>query len=192
MISEIKDKQVEVYNIVSGYSSDEVYRKILGNAYRCLKKALVTSIVFLFIGVFVSVSVSTFIYRNYGDELNMVLSVILSVVISAFLTLLISLLGVFVSENYMDRNELDFLNGIFKDHTICSECDDCKVTINSSGVFFIMEGGKLVRVSRSVPKSVKTMLEEYYVMNYACVVRKVRVLSVYDESGKLSSYRGDV
>lgn len=181
-----------MYNEVRGYNSDEVYRKVLEKAYRCLRKALITSLVFLFIGAVVSTSVSGFLYRNYGSELNSILSMLLSLIITAVLTLLIALFGVSISKNYMDRAELDFLNGVFKDHSVCSDCNDCKIISNFNGVFFSTSDGTLVKISEASLKGIKVVSEEYYEITYACVIKRVKYYSVYDDSGKLLGYKGEV
>lgn len=195
----VSDEQVRMYNEVKGYSDDEVYLRMLERAYKCLKKVLICSVIFIVIGSVLSVACTGLIYRHTGsvlsDEILIgVLNLCLFVPIFVLITLLIALIGVPIAKNYMDRDELDFLNGVFKDNAICSDCDDCKIISNSNGVFFSTSGGTLVKMLNSSPEGIKIKIvsKEYYEISDACVIKRMKSYSVYDNSGKLLGYRREV
>lgn len=194
----VRDEQVNMYNEVKGYSSDEIYLKTLEKAYKCLKKVLISGVIFLVIGSVLSVCAVCCIYRHSGKLftnmwVNAVVSLCLYLCIFIVIVLLVVLLGIVIAERFFSADELDFLNGVFREHAICSKSSNMdRIVVNSSGVFFVASGGNLTKITDFTSDNLSVSLEEYYTISSLCILSRIREYRVYAEDKFIGSIKEDV
>lgn len=187
----VSNEQVRMYDEVRGYSGDEVYLRTLERAYKCLRKVLISSVIFIVICSVLSVCITGLSYRYISrvlpnDLFRSALHLCLSLCIFVLITLLVVLAGVVVAERFSDSNELDFLNGVFMGHATYREVDDCgKVILNSNGVFFSMSSGKLAKLTEYVPEGIRVELHEYYEISDLCILKPISEYIVYNDKGNV-------
>lgn len=193
----VRDEQVNMYNDVKGYSNDETYLRTLEKAYNCLKKVLLSSIVFLIIGSVLGVGAVCCIYRH-SDKLftnmwvNAVVSLCLYLCIFIVIVLLVVLLGIVIAERFFSADELDFLNGVFREHANCRKYSNMdRVVVNTNGVFFVMSDGKLSKITDFTSDNLSVSLEEYYTISSLCILSRTREYRVYAEDKFIGSIKED-
>lgn len=193
----VRDEQVNMYNDVKGYSNDETYLRTLEKAYNCLKKVLISSVVFLVIGSVLGVCAVYCIYKHL-DKLfpntwvNAVLSLCLYLCIFIAVVLLVILLGIVMAERFFSADELDFLNGVFREHAICSKSSNTdRIVVNSSGVFFVSSGGNLTKITDFTSDNLSVSLMEYYTISSLCILSRIREYRVCSEDKFIGSIKED-
>lgn len=193
----VRDEQVNMYNDVKGYSNDETYLRTLEKAYNCLKKVLISSVVFLVIGSVLGVGAVYYIYIHSNKLftnvwVNVVLSLCLYLCIFIAVVLLVILLGIVRAERFFSADELDFLNGVFREHSICSKSSNMdRIVANSSGVFFVASDGNLTKITNFVSDNLSVSLMEYYTISSLCILSRVREYRVYAEDKFIGSIKED-
>lgn len=193
----VRDEQINMYNDVRGYSDDRIYLRTLEKAYKCLKKVLISSVVLLIIGSVFGVGAVYCIYKH-SDKLfpniwiNVVVSLCLYLCIFIIVVLLEVLLGLVIVERFSNTDGLDFLNGVFREHAICSEFSNTgRVMANSSGVFFITSDGNLTKLASYTTDSLSVSLEEYFTISNLCILSRVREYRVYAGDKFIGSIKED-
>lgn len=189
----VRDEQVNMYNDVKGYSNDETYLRTLEKAYNCLKKGLISSVVFLVIGSILGVCAVYCIYIH-SDKLfpNTWINAALSLCLYLCIFTVVLLVGIVIAERFFSADELDFLNGVFREHALCSKFSNTdRIVVNSKGIFFIKSDGSLSKIAATASNSLSVSLNEYYIISSLCILSRVREYRVYAEGKFIGSIKED-
>lgn len=97
-----------------------------------------------------------------------------------------------IAERFFSADELDFLNGVFREHAICRKSSNMdRVVANSNGVFFVMSDDKLSKIADFTSDSLSVSLKEYYTISSLCILSRTREYRVYAEDKFIGSIKED-